>query len=67
MTKGRLPNEDVDGDISDAFDKVLDRLSAKHKFDHHLDSPHGRNCIFLPDGENENLLVVDLEHLEEVV
>jgi hypothetical protein len=31
MTKGRLPDEDTDGDISDALDKALDRLSTEHK------------------------------------
>jgi hypothetical protein len=64
MTKGQLPNEDKD--ISDALDKVLDRLRTEHKFDH-LDSSHGRNCILVSDGEKEKLLVVDLEHWEEVV
>jgi hypothetical protein len=50
MTKGQLPNKDMD--ISDALDKVLDLLSTEHKFDH-LDSSHGRNCIFVSDGQNK--------------
>jgi hypothetical protein len=42
------------------------RLSTKHKFDH-LDSSHGRNCVFVSDGEAENFLVIHVEHWEEPV
>merc|ERR1712232_1088539 len=63
MTKGRTPTED-DSDASDNYLPKVAILERKFKF-RHLDVwSNGGNFVL---DENSNVLVIDLEHWEEVV